>query len=186
MDDAGNIKFEIEKTHTDEMIAHEVQSMLGASKILLTLGMVESLWLLKSPYILGGKIEADDLGKALEIIPHGDLQPLDFHTALLDELAAAWRAYEIIVPDDKPTGDNKHSEIDTFSPEWLADTINQATQAMPSLTYKQILWEVPLTMILHLGISTARRNGAITRRPDDMQEALKMLREHNRQDKENK
>lgn len=181
----GFFKITVEKTHTDSMVKAEVLAMLNEGAINLTLGMVARLWLIDSPYIKGGKVESEDVIKAAEIIPHGELDLLAFHNALIDALNTAWRAYEIIVPDDenKPT---KVSEFDTFSPEWIADVIAGACHAMPSLTYNQILWEVPLTMILHLGVSTARSNGTLTRRPDDTVEALRQLRAINAKRKREK
>jgi len=168
------------------MISDELKGMLGAGGLTLTLGMVESLWMLESPYIKGGKVEEQDLARALELIPHGEMTPIEFHEALIKELETAFRAYEIIVPDrDEKKNDGKTSEIDTFSPEWLADTISSACSAMPSLTYRQVLWEVPVVMVFHLAVSTARRNGCITRRPDDLKEAVRLLRERNAKRREN-
>jgi len=171
---------EVRKLHSEEMVSEELRDMLGAGSLTVTLGMVESLWLLDSPYIKGGKVEEADLLKAMEIIPHGDMEPLKFHDALIQSLDTAFRAYEIIVPEKKDDKDKgKTSEIETFSPEWLADTISTACSAMPSLTYKQILWEVPVAMVFHLAVSTARKNGCITRRPDDIHEAVRLLKERN-------
>lgn len=171
---------EVRKLHSEEMIGDELKDMLGVGRLTLTLGMVESLWLVESPYIKGGKVEEQDLAKALELIPHGEMEPLEFHEALVQALETAFRAYEIIVPDDKDDkNQGKVSEIDTFYPEWLADTISSACSAMPSLTYHQIMWEVPVVLVFHLAVSTARRNGCITRRPDDLKEAVRLLRERN-------
>ena len=180
----GKDKFDVKKLHSEGMVKAELRDMLGAGSLNVTLGMVESLWLLDSPYIVGGKVEEEDLFKAMELVPHGGMEPLAFHEALIGSLETAFRAYEIIVPDKDAKNDDKGSEIDTFSPEWLADTVSSACNAMPSLTYRQILWEVPVAMVFHLAISTARRNGCTTRRPDDMKEALRLLREHNRKMKE--
>lgn len=173
----------VNSLHTDEMVKAEMRSMLGAARIRLTLGALESLWLLDSPYIIGGEVTPEALAMAMEIVKHDDIEPLEFHKLLVEELEAAFRAYEIIQPDDKPdTG--KHSSIEKFGPEWLADTISQASRAMPSLTYHQVLYEVPLAMVLHLVVANARYNGAITERPNDITDALRQLREHNRKKKE--
>lgn len=169
----------VNKLHTDEMVKAEVSAMLGEG-MLLTLGMVERLWLHGSPYVKGGKVTTDDLACALAIVPHGDMGIEDFHNALVDALTTAWRAYEIIVPDKKEEN-GKASEIEMFSPEWLAETVSQACHSMPSLTVQQVLWEAPLALVLHLVVSQARRNGAITRRPDDIMEALRRLKELNKE-----
>lgn len=173
-------EFLVEKLHTDEMVKAEMRDMLGAGSLKVTLGTIESLWLVDSPYLKGGDVKEEDLANAMSLIEHGDMEPLDFHKTLMDTLDTAWRAFEIIVPNKDSKDDGKHSEIEIFSPEWLADTISQACHALPSLTYREILWELPVAMTFHLAVSTARRNGEITRRPDDVQEAVRLLKEHNK------
>lgn len=170
--------FQVGSLHSEADIANETKAMLGDGDITLTLGLLMRLHLAKSPYITGGQITDSDLDIARAIVPSRRLGPLEFHEALLKELATAWRAYGIISPSQElPTPRGRQSQVDLFSPEWLADTINMACAAMPSLTYRQILWEVPLTMVLHLAISTARRNGTITERPADIMAALKKMKE---------
>lgn len=178
----------VQKLHTDEMIKAEVRDMLGAGKILLTLGMVEGLWLVDSPYVKGGKVEPEDVERAMDVCcVDKDIDPVEFHKSLTEAIETACRPYEIIVPDKKKPENpdavdvGNSSEVPTFSPEWVADTISMACQAMPSLTVRQILWETPFVMVTHLSVSTARRNGAITQRPNDMKDAIEKLRELNRQ-----
>lgn len=170
-------KFIVEKLHSTEQVKAELRDALGAGKINVTLGMLESLWLLDSPYLRGGKVEPKDLEMAMELIPHGDLNPVAFHNALSDTIETAWRAWEIVVPDNG--GGKEESEYEIFSPEWMTDVVSQACHAVPSLTLKEALWEVPIAMLFHLGTSASRRNGAITRRPDNIKEALSKLKEHN-------
>jgi len=168
----------VNKLHTDAMLESELRAMLGTGEIKLTLGGLIGLVLVKSPYVFGGKVDEDSLSQAYTLIDHGQLDVMQFHKALQDELDTAFRVFELLVPDDDPTAKKgKTSEMETFSPEWFADIMSQACQAMPSLSYDQILGQVPLTTIFHLNLSTARRNGAITRRPDDVKEALKILKE---------
>lgn len=169
----------VNKLHTDEMVKSEVRDMLGAGEILLTLGMVEGLWLVDSPYVKGGNVTETDIEAAMKICCVENMEPLAFHKALAAAIDTACRPYEIIVPDpmQKDGGGGKHSEVPTFSPEWFADQISMACQAMPSLTMQQILWETPFVFVTHLAVSTARRHGAITRRPDDIKAALEILKE---------
>lgn len=169
----GNEKITVEKTHTDEMVRDELKAMLGASKIHLTLGALASLAVLKSPYIYGGSVTENVLETAFGLVKHEEMSPLEFHEALQSEIDTAFRVFETIVPDHKESANDKTSEIETFSPEWFSDTIAQACQSMPSLTHKQVLWEMPLVFVFHLAISTARRNGAITRRPNDVKAAIR-------------
>lgn len=172
----GNEQIEVNNLHTDEMVQNELKSMLGVGKVHLTLGALASLAILKSPYLYGGTATEQNLIDAYELVKHDEIDIAEFHTVLQDEIDTAFRAFEILVPD--PKADSvKTSEIETFSPEWFADVISQACQSMPSLTYSQILYQIPLTMILHLAVSTARRNGALTERPHDVKEALKQLKQ---------
>lgn len=155
----------------------ELEQMIHGGDVSLTLGTLMQLVLVRSPYVLGGELSRADLDCAYRLIPHGRLNKRQFHDQLVKDLATAWRAYDIISPnqDNRPSG--RESQVDLFSPEWLADTIAMACQAMPSLTYEQILWEIPLAMTLHLAVSTARRQGTITERPADIGAALEKLKQ---------
>ena len=176
-----DIEIYAEDKHTDDMVKAEVLAMLGADDFRLTLGAIETLWLIDSPYtsLEPCEVKPEDVIKAYKAINHGKLEPMEFHAALVSALETAWRAYEIVAPD--PTArTGRRSEIRLFAPEWLADTMSQACAAMPSLTYNQVLWEMPLTLVLHLAVSTARRNGAITERPKGVEDALRQFREMRR------
>lgn len=180
-----NEKITVKKLHTEAMVKQEMKEMLGAVEFKLTLGMVEGLWLIDSPYILGGDVTKDALERAMTVCnAKEDTDPLVFHKTLLTAIETAIRPYELIVPDPPKEEDGKKSEITIFSPEWLADTVSVACQAMPSLTVREILWEIPMTLVTHLAVSTARRNGAITRRPDDVKEALRIFKERQKKNKE--
>lgn len=184
----GNEKITVNKLHTDEMVKQEMKEMLGASDFYVTLGMVEGLWVIDSPYITGGDVTEDDLKRAMTVCcAEGVSDPVAWHKSLVNAIETAIRPYETIVPEAKPeTGVPKvESEVPIFSPEWLADTLNCATDAMPSLTLHELLWEVPMTLVSHLAVSTARRNGATTRRPDDVSEAIKIFKERKKANKEN-
>lgn len=171
----GNEKITVEKTHTDQMVQDELKAMLGVGKVRLTLGAIASLKVLNSPYILGGKVTEVELENAYNIVQHDDIDPMTFHEALQAEIDTAFRAFDIIVPEPEK-GSSKTSEIEIFSPEWFADIVSQACQSMPSITYQQIWGEIPLTMVFHLAVSTARRNGTVTRRPDSIKEAIKQFK----------
>lgn len=170
----GSEKITVNKTHTDEMVLDELKAMLGVGQIHLTLGSLASLVALKSPYIYGGQLTEEAIDNAYSVVSHGDMGLLEFHAALQEALDTAFRAFELIVPDTdkKPS---KSSEIELYSPEWFSDIISQACAAMPSLTYKQIMSDTPLALVFHLAVSTARKNGAITQRPNDVTEALRQF-----------
>ena len=85
------------------------------------------------------------------------------------------QAYTLL--DEFPEHSGRESDIPPFSPEWMADIISLAAQSLPSLTLRQALWETPLAMLVHLGLSTARRNGGITRRDLGAEEAIRQLLE---------
>ena len=177
----------VEKLHSDSMINHELELMLGLGEIKLTLGGLMSLAIVHSPYLYGGSMDEESLAKAYTLIEHGDMDIMKFHTELQNELDSAFRVFEIIVPDDDPTAKKgKTSEIGDWSPEWFSDIISQACQSMPSLTYHQILNDMPLVAVFHLAVSTARRNGARTERPNDVRDAIKQLKEMRNKKKEGK
>ena len=180
----GEEKIEVELTHTDEMMADELRAMLGVSRVRLTLGAFASLSLLRSPYVHGGEVTEEALATAMDLVRHEDMSPLEFHAELQREMDAAFRAFETIQPDNEPSG-GKTSDILPFSPEWFADIIASACQSMPSITYKQAWRDVPMTMLTHLAVSTARRGGAITARPTDIKDALARFREMRRKETDN-
>jgi hypothetical protein len=164
--------------HSEKDIKDELRAMLSYGEGLsLTLGTLMLLYLEDSPYVLGGDVTGEDLALAGVLVgrPRG-MKDDEFHDALCGEIATAWRAYEIISPS-QDGGGGRQSRVEMFSPEWLADTIGMACAAMPSLTLHQVLWEAPLALVLHLAISTARRNGTVTERPPDIMAALKKMRE---------
>ncbi len=178
-------KITVSKLHTAEMLDDELKAMLGASDIKLTLGGLMSLVIINSPYVYGGKVDENSLAQAYALIEHGDMDAIKFHEALQKALDTAFRVFEILVPDDEPTTKKgKTSEITNFAPEWFSDIMSQASQSMPSLTYRQLLYETPLVAVFHLAMSTARRNGAITARPNDMKSAIEQFKELQKKKKE--
>ena len=170
------MEIKVGSLHSDEDIWDELYQMLRGAKSGLTLGMLMTLAMNKSPYVLGGVLSDDDIRYAYSL-SDGKLKAEDFHSALVNDLNAAWRALEIIVPSNEPVKENgRKSQVDMFSPEWLADTISAACASVPSMTLNQVLWEVPLAMTLHLVVSNSRRHGAITERPPDIKGALKQFK----------
>lgn len=174
----GSEKITVADTHTDAMLADELRAMLGRGRVRLTLGALADLALARSPYLLGGEVSAEDAEAAYGCVPHADgMEPLEFHEAVQREMDTAFRVFEAIQPDAETSASPaKTSEIGLFSPEWFADLIAQACQSMPSLTYAQAWDEVPLAMMVHLAVATARRNGAVTARPHGVAEALRQFR----------
>ncbi len=165
----------VDSLHTEDMIKSETKQMLFGADSGLTLGMLMTLALEHSPYIYGGALDEGAIQYAYELSDKHLPMP-EFHTALMADLEAAWRAFEIIAPDTDLHPRGKTSKVEMCSPEWLADTIGNACQSMPSLGYRQVLWEVPLAMVTHLAMATARRNGTITERPADIKRALELLK----------
>ena len=186
MDKGFDAYIDVPSRHTDEMMARETEGMLGLSKVRLCLGHLMMLAHRRSPYVYGGKVEPEELSYAMELLGCGEMDPLEFHGEFLAELDAAFRPLELFEEDRKDDKEAKRSVIDAFSPEWLADAIRCACEAMPSITMEQALWTVPLVMIMHLGVSTARKNGAVTQRPVDFKEAMRIMRERRRMKKAGK
>jgi len=164
----------VDDVHTPEQIAEEVRQCLGASHP-FCLGHVMALSLSKSPYIEGGRVSDSDIALARSIVGLPEKTPLqEVHAIITQAMAAAWRGLEIIQPRPQK---GPASQMPKMGPEWMADIMAGAAEALPSLTYRQLLWEVPLAMTTHLIAAACRKNGSITKRPDNILAALKMLRE---------
>ena len=174
---------DVPSRHTDDMIRHETDAMMGFGPVKLCLGHAMQLAQADSPYIYGGDVSEADVLLAMGVLGVTDMDMRKFHDALNAEMEAAFRPYELLDDDDKPGNDDKSSDIRIFGPEWLSDIIRCACEAVPSITLHDALWSVPLCMMMHLNISIARKNGATTRRPVDMKAAMRLLRERNRRKK---
>ena len=168
----ANEKIHVQSKHTPAMIRAEVDSMLGFSALRLCLGHVMMLAEARSPYVFGGDVTPLDTELAKKIM-RSELPDYEFHTALIGEMDTAFRPFEILENDDKP-GDPKakKSDVKPFSPEWMADMLRAAAQAVPSLDIEAALWKIPLVMLIHLWLAEARANGSVTRRPPDVKAAL--------------
>lgn len=184
-----NIHFEVPSKHTGEMVCAEIDSMLGGGRIRLCLGHLMQLARSHSPYVYGGKVTEMDLAMAMSLWPHDlgkEPDPIRFHEDLVAEMDAAFRPLELFNSRKKmERGNEERSDVRPFSPEWMSDIMRSAAQAMPSLGYREILWEVPLVAVMHLGVAEARANGEITSRPLDYKAAFEMMREARKDIKEN-
>lgn len=171
---------------TDEQgearIRREAESCLGFSRVRLTLGAVMELSLLQSPYILGGEVEDKDIAAAMSALNCETMPPAQFHAELEDEIERAFGAYKLLDDTGLPKG--RESDTPVCSPEWMCDIIGMAAQSLSGLTLKAALWEIPLATLIHLGLATARRNGAITRRDLGANAAVAKLLEMRRKAKE--
>lgn len=172
----GSEKIEVNLIHTDEMMADELRAMLGMGRVRLTLGAFAELALAGSPYVHGGSVTEAALATAMTLVDHDEMPPLEFHEILQREVDAAFRPYETVQPDPE-TESCRTSEIRDYSPEWFSDIVANACQSMPSITYDQVWREVPMAMLTHLAVSTARRNGAITARTPDVRDAIRQFKQ---------
>lgn len=161
----------IEVTIDNESIDAERRECLGLGAVRLTLGAILLLADAKSPYVYGGTVSADDMDKAKGILDARSMGDIEFHDALKQALDTAFRIYDI-AEDDPDSKMQRRSAISFASPEWMTDIIAMASAACPSLTLDDLLWEVPLALVIHLQLATTRRNGAITSRDDGVREAL--------------
>ena len=182
----GSIHFEVPCKHTGEMIESEIDSMLGACRVRLCLGHLMQLARMHSPYVYGGHVDEMALSMAMSLWPFDEGRepdPVKFHEDLVAELDAAFRPLELYdKAKNKDLEKGEKSDIRPFSPEWMADIMRSAAQAIPSLGYREILWELPLVAVMHLGVAESRANGAITSRPMDYKAAfakLKQMQEEN-------
>lgn len=178
------IKIHVPSKHSETMIRAEVDSMLGFADLRLCLGHVMLLAEARSPYVFGGEITPLDIELAKTILK-SKLADHDFNSALMREMDTAFRPYEILDNDEKdPDPKAKKSDVRPFSPEWMADVIRAACQAVPSLDLEAALWQIPLVMMMHLWLAEARANGAVTRRPPDVKAALAEWRKLMKKDAE--
>lgn len=164
------------------MIQAEVDACLGHSRLNLTLGRVMELAKAKSPFLFGGDVTGEALVAAVQIFPEykGD----DLYADLKNAIQTAWRGWEIVMPSDNIEKPTEKSDVALFSPEWMATVVTCACHAMPSLTYLQVLWEVPLAFLVHLAAAEYRYNGGITRRDHGEREAIRIFLEMKRKRKE--
>lgn len=114
--DISKIKINVPSKHTGEMIAAEVDAMLGAGRMKLCLGHLMQLARMHSPYIYGGQVTELDLAKAMSLWPYFDGQepdPIKFHKDLVYEMDAAFRPFELF-DNAKKDDAGKHSDIRPF------------------------------------------------------------------------
>ncbi len=168
----------VKDLHTPDMIANELAYCIGEIKPMITLAAFMKLCLIKSPYIAGGKITVVDRNYALDVIRNPDkLRGRKFDAAICGELAAISRVFEIIVKDSQA---KTTSEIDSFGPEWLADFMGSVADAMPSMQPDTMLHKTAMVTLVHLAAASHRKNGGVTRRPIDMNDAYRQLQELNK------
>ena len=172
----SEITIKVPSKHTEAMIRAEIDSMLGFSPFRLCLGHVMLLAESKSPYIFGGEVSSEDIAAAQSVL--GTDLPADaFHNAMIAELDAAFRALELFDDADEKDDGHKKSDVRPWTPEWLADSLRSACQAVPSIGLQEAIWSIPLTMMMHLGVAEARAQGSVTRRPADIKAALAAFKE---------
>lgn len=166
----------------EERLRDETISMLNFSPLKLTLGALMELHLCDSPYVRDGEVTARDIAVAKDIVEGKGLRDEDFHAELDAEIARAMEAYNILDESENPP--RRTSDIPICSPEWACDIIGMATQSLPSLTWEDALWHMPLVALVHLGLATARRNGGTTRRDLGAADAIEQLKAWRRKAKE--
>ena len=185
---ADSMHFEVPSKHTAEMVEGELDAMLGAGRMKLCLGHVMRLARMHSPYIFGGHVDETALAMAMSLWPHdaGHVpDPVKFHQDLVWELDAAFRPMELYDKTKNKDSGGEKSDVRPFSPEWMADVMCSACHAMPSLGYREILWETPLCLVMHLRLAESRANGAVTARPMDYKAAFAMMRRMRENKEEN-
>lgn len=172
----------------EERLRCETVSMLGASRVRLTLGALVELYLIGSPYVFGGEVADNDICAAMDSCYPNEDEPMprmpreEFHRELEGEIARAMEAYNILDESENPP--RRISDIPICSPEWACDIIGMAAQSLPSLAWDDALWRMPLIALVHLGLATARRNGGTTHRDLGVEDALAQLKEWRRKAKE--
>lgn len=163
----------VDDIHTPEMIAEELLICIGDHKPMVTLAGFMRLCSRNSPYVFGGVVSDQDVVDATYSVDNWfGLQGTEFDNALRMELAAVNRAFEIIQADE---GDGRKSVIPPFGPEWMTDLMAAAADAMPTLTPNMMLHKTPMVLLVHLAAAAHRKNGGVTRRPDNAEAVFKAL-----------
>lgn len=162
----------IEDVHTKTQIQSELMYCIGDNGSMLTLARFMRLCYNHSPYIYGGVVSEKDRIIAKIAVNQKKLDDGSFDVEITDELAAVSRAFEI-VETEKGTG--QKSIIPPYGPEWLTDFMAAVADAMPSLTPDVMLHKTPMVLLVHLGAASHRKNGGVTKRPANVEEAYKKL-----------
>lgn len=165
---------DIPPLHTREMIDDETAICLGEMKrkFNLTLSLFLKMVARRPQFGMDGVLTDEDIAFAAGKEDPGYVAPL-----LIRQIAAVWRAFEIIRPSRHEGAER--SEIPEYGPEWLADILAAAADAVPSLGVREMLDDLPMVLLVHLVAAAHRKNGGITRRPDDSEAIAEKLRELN-------
>lgn len=169
--------FDIPSAHTKQMIDDEVAVCLGGLKksCKLTLSLFMKMVANRPELGMDGILTDDDIAFVGSVFRME--RKLDTVREMLTrQMDATWRAFEIIVQAKHSSGET--SEIPPFGPEWMTDILAGAAEAIPSLSVREMLDELPMALLIHLVAAAHRKNGGITRRPDDqavIAETLRMI-----------
>ena len=166
--------FDIPSAHTKQMIDDEVAVCLGGLKksCKLTLSLFMKMVARRPELGMDGILTDDDIAFAGSIFRME--RKLDtVRETLTRQMDATWRAFEII---QSRNGTGETSEIPPFGPEWMTDILAGAAEAVPSLSVREMLDELPMALLIHLVAAAHRKNGGITRRPDDQAAIAETLR----------
>lgn len=164
----------VKDVHTQDMINDELMYCIGDNDSMLTLARFMRLCYKQSPYIYGGVVSDKDRVTAKITTNQMTLADSLFDEKITDELAAVNRAFEIVITE-KDTG--QKSIIPPYGPEWLADFMTAVADAMPSLTPDVMLRKTPMVLLIHLAAASHRKNGGVTKRPENVEEAYQKLME---------
>lgn len=162
----------IEDVHTKTQIKSELMYCIGDNDSMLTLARFMRLCHMHSPYIFGGVVSDQNRMVAKIATGQKDLDDRLFDVEFADELAAVNRAFEIIETDK---GSGRQSIIPLYGPEWLTDFMAAVADAIPSLTPDVMLHKMPMVLLIHLAAASHRKNGGVTKRPANVEEAYKKL-----------
>ena len=130
-----------------------------------------------SPYLTGWEPDEKDAELAGQVLEMPGATSAEIEAMV----ATALRPLECIVPSGKSREGG--SELPDWSPEWLAEVVSMAAQALPSLGWEQTL-DLPAVLVMHLILAAVRRRGGTTRRPVDEDGAIEWLKQQEASDAE--
>lgn len=162
---------EMVPAHTPEMQDAELREMLCSSaESSVTAGALMLLWLGRNPYVCGGTPTPEDDGRLLAATRRRSVPDA------LEAIDTAIRPLAIIKASD---GAHRVPCYTGYCPEWLADLVAAACRAVPSITYHDAVWSMPLCTLGHLAAAAHRASGGRTERPLDTSAADRWLLEAN-------
>ena len=159
---------EVKCAHTPDMLREELRAMLAMDGWSLTAGGLAALEAAGSPLAAGRHADAAQVAEARRLmgVPDG-MADARFLDILARDARAASRAQSLLMQGSADENGEREPDAVRYTPEWLADVMAAASAACPAMSWRELLWTLPLAAAIHLAGAAARRAGRRTPRPLD-------------------